>query len=298
MLVTGDFVQTGGMDVANHALADWLATSGHEVHLVAHRVLSRLARTPGVHVHLVSRPVGSNYLGAPLLSRVARRVIHGLAGRDVVSIINGGNCSVGWATWLHYMHVAHTPSSAGAVRRLLTAWKHGRFLAQERDAVRRAGLVIANSELTRRHAIELLGAPSAVTHTVYYGTAERFHPPSPGDREFARRAFDASPNAPIVAFVGAPGDRRKGFDRVLAAWKIVCRDDAWRGTLVVVGAGSERARWQGKAAALGLAESMRFHGFTNDIREVLWASDLMLAPSRYEAYGLAVHESVSCGVSR
>jgi len=36
VLVSGDFVQTGGMDVANYWLARHLSDLGHEVHLVAH----------------------------------------------------------------------------------------------------------------------------------------------------------------------------------------------------------------------------------------------------------------------
>jgi hypothetical protein len=34
LLVTGDFVKTGGMDRANYALAHYLARQGGEVHLV------------------------------------------------------------------------------------------------------------------------------------------------------------------------------------------------------------------------------------------------------------------------
>ena len=37
VLATGDFTTWGGMDRANHALASYLARSGREVHLVAHR---------------------------------------------------------------------------------------------------------------------------------------------------------------------------------------------------------------------------------------------------------------------
>ena len=68
LLVTGDFVQTGGMDIANYMLARHLALSGHEVHLVAHRIADDLAALPGVHVHPVPKPLKSHLLGAPLLA--------------------------------------------------------------------------------------------------------------------------------------------------------------------------------------------------------------------------------------
>jgi glycosyltransferase involved in cell wall biosynthesis len=37
-------------------------------------------------------------------------------------------------------------------------------------------------------------------------------------------------------------------------------------------------------------------GFTRDVRRILWACDAIVAPARYEAYGLAVHEAVCCGL--
>ena len=38
LIVTGDFVKTGGMDRANYALARYVAERGAETHLVAYRV--------------------------------------------------------------------------------------------------------------------------------------------------------------------------------------------------------------------------------------------------------------------
>ena len=44
VLVSGDFVLTGGMDRANHALASYLLDRGREVHFVSHRVDPGVAR--------------------------------------------------------------------------------------------------------------------------------------------------------------------------------------------------------------------------------------------------------------
>ena len=113
MIVAGDFVRTGGMDAANHALAGWLARSGTETHLVAHRVADDLASLPGVRFHPVPRPLGSHTLGFPLLDRAGRRVAKSLDGRDPVVLANGGNCRAGNAVWLHYVHAAYAPEVAG-----------------------------------------------------------------------------------------------------------------------------------------------------------------------------------------
>ena len=42
LIVSGDFVETGGMDVANMKLAEYLVARCVEVHLVAHRVSGEL----------------------------------------------------------------------------------------------------------------------------------------------------------------------------------------------------------------------------------------------------------------
>ncbi|HEX2080256.1 MAG TPA: hypothetical protein VHG08_21315, partial [Longimicrobium sp.] len=121
MIVAGDFVRTGGMDAANHALAGFLARSGTETHLVAHRVADDLASEPNVRFHPVPRPLGSHTLGFPLLDRAGRRVARALAGRDPVVLANGGNCRAGNAAWLHYVHAAYAPRVAGQPARRMAA---------------------------------------------------------------------------------------------------------------------------------------------------------------------------------
>jgi glycosyltransferase involved in cell wall biosynthesis len=41
--------------------------------------------------------------------------------------------------------------------------------------------------------------------------------------------------------------------------------------------------------------AIRFLGHRNDVADLLRAADLLVSPTRYEAYGLAVHEAVCCG---
>jgi glycosyltransferase involved in cell wall biosynthesis len=157
--------------------------------------------------------------------------------------------------------------------------------------------VLANSERTRADAVRLLGADAARVRVVYYGAdAEVHRPPADEERAAARAALGWTDDAPVVAFVGALGDRRKGFDTVLAAWERLAAEAGWDAVLAVVGAGGEAAAWRRRAAAAGLDASVRFLGFRDDVRTVLWASDAVVAPSRYEAYGLAVQEALCCGL--
>lgn len=298
IVVAGDFVRTGGMDAANHALASWLARSGREVHLVAHRVADDLAAEPGVRVHRVPRPLGAHALGFPLLDFAGRRVARSLAGRDAVVVANGGNCGAGDVAWLHYVHAAYAPEIAGRpLRRLGAALVRRAAMRDERRVAPRARVVIANSWRTASHAAELLGADADRVAVVYYGVdADRFRPPTHAERAAARRVL-AWDERPTVAFVGALGDRRKGFDALFAAWTRLCADPAWDARLAVAGAGGELGRWTARAAQAGLGDRIAFLGFQRDVRTLLRVSDAVASPTRYEAYGLAVHEALCCGLA-
>ncbi len=41
---------------------------------------------------------------------------------------------------------------------------------------------------------------------------------------------------------------------------------------------------------------VEFLGFRDDVPKLLQAADALIAPTRYEAYGLGVHEAVCCGL--
>ncbi|MDB4947853.1 MAG: glycosyl transferase family 1 [Gemmatimonadetes bacterium] len=295
VIVAGDFVTTGGMDAANHALAMGLAQRGREVHVVAHRAADDLLARPEVTFHRVPRPMRSHRLGMPLLDHVGRRLARAIARRGAHVVANGGSCAAGDVVWLHYVHAAY-PADDSGLRTLLPLGPR-RFRADELRAVRRARLVIANSARTADDAVRLLGARPERVRTAYYGAdADRFRPPSPEERAAARAALGWDDDRPALAFVGALGDRRKGFDTLFSAFAELCRDASWDARLAVAGTGAELPAWRARAADAGLADRIHFLGFQLDVRRLLWAADAFVAPTRYEAYGLAVQEALCCAL--
>jgi glycosyltransferase involved in cell wall biosynthesis len=80
------------------------------------------------------------------------------------------------------------------------------------------------------------------------------------------------------------------------AWRQLCGDPAWDADLVVAGHGRELAGWQRRARDARLAQRIRFLGFRDDVERVMAASDLLVHPARYEAYGLAIHEAICRGL--
>ena len=158
LLVSGDFTPYGGMDMANFALASYLArdeSAASDVHLVSHRVSPELAALPRVHVHTVrGRSASTRWAsrssapppGASSKPRV-RRALRTLA--------NGGNADLGDLNWVHYVHAAFDPPAAGFRNRLRVAWNHKRYVADERQALGHARLVICNSNRTADDVVKL-----------------------------------------------------------------------------------------------------------------------------------------------
>jgi glycosyltransferase involved in cell wall biosynthesis len=297
LLASGDFVPLGGMDTANHALASYLARRGEgDVHLVAHRVSPDLVALPAIHVHHVPRPFGLHSVGEPLLTNIAAREARRVRVSGGHVMANGGNVDAGDVSWAHYVHAAYEPSAAGAWNSAVVAIRYRHYVAAERQAFTHARLVLCNSARTVEDVVTRVGVDPKRVRRVYYGIdSARFRPDA--DAAAAKAALGLDAAYPLVLFVGALGDRRKGFDTLFAAWSDLCRRSDWDARLLVAGSGAELAAWQARAARHNeLAGRVEFLGYRSDVPSLMAAADLVVHPARYEAYGLAVHEALCCGV--
>ena len=291
LIVAADFVETGGMDRANLELAQYAAARGHHVHLVAHRVSPRLAAIQGVRAHQVMRPFRMGSLGERVLDFEGRRLAAHLPHGTRI-VVNGGNCALNAVNWIHFVHMADVAASH-SLRRLGT-----RAIARwsERRAIHQARLFIANSERTRKELVEGYGVPPQSIHTVYCGVDPiAFVPACAEERAIVATRLGFCSDMLRIVFVGELGDSRKGFDLVFEAWQRIAAE--WRDVeVVVVGAGRLLSSWRQQSIAAGLSERMRFVGHRPDVAEILRSSDLLVAPSRYEPYGLSIAEAVSVGL--
>jgi glycosyltransferase involved in cell wall biosynthesis len=296
LLIAGDFTPLGGMDRANHALAAGLAASGARVHVVTHRAWPDISGNPSIVVHGVPRPLGSHFLGS---SRLAKSAAHWAArlGSAARIVANGGNADTGDVNWVHYVHAAHEPVAAGWRRSLQARATHRFYLAREREALTRARVIICNSARTAGDVRQHFDVEPSRLPVVYYGSDESSRSPiTREERDAARRDLGWPADRPVAVFIGALGDRRKGFDRVMAAWQILCLDARWDVDVAVVGAGSELGAWKRRADEARTGSHMRFLGFRDDVPRILAACDVLVHPARYEAYGLGVHEALCRGL--
>jgi glycosyltransferase involved in cell wall biosynthesis len=298
LIVTGDFVKTGGMDCANHALAKYLAERGGETHLVAYRIADDLACYPNVFFHRVPKPLESYFLAGPLLARAGRKWALRIAAQGGRVVVNGGNCVWPDINWAHHLHVSYKPqSSANHLWKLKAELSFRQAAVLDRKAFAVARVVITNSNRTRFELIRDLRVPENRIHTVYLGIdREVFRPRPPAERDAIRSSLGWKPGIPILVFVGALGDRRKGFDTLFSAWQELCASDDWSAKLIVIGTGAELPVWKARATAEGLTSRIEFVGFCENLPEVIAASDALVSPTRYEGYGLAVQEAVCCGL--
>jgi glycosyltransferase involved in cell wall biosynthesis len=290
------------MDKANYHLAWYLAERlSRQICLVAHRVAEPLASHPRVAVVRVPRPRGLHLLGMPLLDRAGRRAAARLtaAHPDARVFVNGGNCGWTGVNWLHMVHHAYPLSHQGApvLFRLKNRFTRWVFRRHEARRLPHARLVIANSQKTRRELIDLAGVAADRVRVIYLGSDPAgAMPVTPAEREQARRRLGLTPGQAVLLFVGAIGyDCNKGLDTLLAACRLLDAKDMPGKVLLVAGSG-KREFWHRQAAALGLVDRVQFLGVVDDMPGLLAAADLLVSPTRYDAYGLAVHEALCRGV--
>ncbi len=298
LIVSGDFVKTGGMDRANYALADYLSRRGEEVHLVAYRAGAELLARTNLTLHAVPKPLNSYSLARPLLDRYGRDWAARLMSRSARVIVNGGNCRWGDVNWVHHINILDTPNPGGTTsRRVKTRFDYRTHVAAERAALGMAQMLITTCEKNRNDLISTFGISGERIAVVNYGTdPDVFRPATPDERAESRSKLGWPADRPVYLFVGALGDRRKGFDTLFAAWSMLCARPDWDADLLVVGDGAERAIWEAKAAGAGLAERIRFLGFRRDVPDLFRACDAHVLPSRYEGYSLVTQEALCCGV--
>jgi glycosyltransferase involved in cell wall biosynthesis len=300
VIVAAGFHQKGGMDKANLALADHLLERGIPVHLVTHSVNPSIQKHPLATVHLVTRPANSFFLGEFALAargrKVARRILQQYPLAQVV--VNGGNCVWPGINWAHYVHRAWAAPKRGPLAyRLKDALAANRARRTEKAAFQRARVIISNSKRTTDELVKYFEVDPDRVYTVYLGSDPEWGPISREERAASRKSLQVAEPRSLAVFVGALGyDDRKGFDVLFRAWERLCSRPDWDVDLMVAGSGPAAPEWHAKVKTAGLDDRIRLLGFTDQVKNVLAAADLLVSPVRYESYGLNVQEAICRGV--
>jgi len=149
-----------------------------------------------------------------------------------------------------------------------------------RFAARRAAAVVGVGERSARVLERLLDLPPGRVRTIHNGVPEAAAEDAPW-----------APGRPVVGCIGRL-DREKAHDTLLRA---LAELDA---SAVVVGDGAERERLARLAEELGIAERVRFTGWSDDPRRLLSSFTVFCLPSRpgTESFPLTVLEAMLAGL--
>ncbi len=191
---------------------------------------------------------------------------------------------------LHDLAFLRFPQFFRPARRAYQQW----FTPQ---SARRAALIIAISEHTRRDIIELLHLPEERIRVIYPILPERFSQPCSAEAVQAFRQRHQLPEQ-FILFL-ATLEPRKNLMRLLDAFRLFKRETSLPHTLVLAGAqGWFMQALEQRIHALGLAHEVRLVGYIAEEEKVLWyhAADLFVYPSLYEGFGMPVAEAMACGV--
>ena len=113
------------------------------------------------------------------------------------------------------------------------------------------------------------------------------------DRDSIRNSWGASKSDVVILFCAKLQPWKRPQD-LLHAFSKASLSNA---RLVFAGDGPLRQSLETEAARLGIADRVRFLGFANQTQlpAIYTASDLLVLPSTYDAFGVVVNEAMLCG---
>ncbi|HET8842668.1 MAG TPA: glycosyltransferase family 1 protein [Ktedonobacteraceae bacterium] len=164
-------------------------------------------------------------------------------------------------------------------------------------SLRRASLIIADSDSTSRDLTELLNIPQQRITTVYPCIDERFTREVPEDEIRAFRQRQGMEGG-FLLYMGTL-EPRKNIPTILEAYARL-RQMRETGIKLVLAGGKG---WLydsifAMVQRLGLEEDVIFPGYVSDTEQPLWyrAASAFVYPSLYEGFGMPVTEALACGI--
>lgn len=167
--------------------------------------------------------------------------------------------------------------------RLLSRWLWGQT---------KAGIAI--SEAIRQFAIGYEGISPGKIRTIHYGLDPASVQAPPDARERRRQELGLPAEAQLIGSV-CRLIAQKGLDAALGGFALAAAEfpDAH---YVIAGEGPLRAALEAQATQLGVQDRVHFLGWRSDAPAIFAALDILLAPSRWEGFGLVFLEAMALGV--
>ena len=288
----------GGSGVVATELGIELAAKGHEIHFITYQQPFRLSgREHGIQYHEVAVPTYPLFEYPPYdlalatrMSEVAERhgldvlhvhyaIPHSVSALLARQMLAARGRRLPFVTTLHGTDI----TLVGLDRSYLPVT---RFAIEESDGVTAISNYLRDktvSEFQVHRPIEVI--PNFVNCDLYMPLAE--------DERRTRRAEYATPAEAVLLHLSNFRPVKRVEDTVRIFAKIAAEVPA---RLLMVGDGPDRSNAEYLAQTLGVAERVHFLGKLDEVHRLLPVADLLLMPSRLEAFGLVALEAAACRV--
>ncbi len=273
-LVHRRFTEQGGTERFLVGLARYLLGQGHVVHVYANEVRPDLRDLPVRFHHLPMVKLGEAAKVLSLWRASAQVPSH---QHDLVMGFGRG---VG-----HDLFRAGGGAHQAFLERCRPGWQVRPFARLETQLDRRAVLsaraVVTPSRSSAEDLKRCYGLPEERVRVVHNGVDSQRFQPDPQLRAEVRARLQLE--GPVLGFLGS-GFVRKGLAQAAEVASLL------KLPLLVIGQDSQLSRWRRRFP------SLTFLGPVREPERLLPALDVMLLPTRYEPYGNACLEAMSCGV--
>ena len=286
----------GGVERVMFECANYLVARGHEVHVFA----ADWEPAPGVEYHKVVVPPGMGFTFGRRFQTACAEMLR--AQRFDVLNTHGAVCPTGGVEWVQSVHHAWL-DAAKTFRPAMSLgrWKqrlnpvHPVLLRLEREHFRPGSYrrLIATTARVRQDLGKYFAVPEGDVEIIPNGfSPTEFNPQKRAQlRPAMREKLGLKPEHTALLLV-ANELPRKGYPTILSAMR---RLGDHRIKLIVVGR-PPVAEVMRAAAEAGLQDQVLALGSCGDIAAMHAAADLFVLPTQYEAFCLAILESLGSGL--
>ncbi len=128
---------------------------------------------------------------------------------------------------------------------------------------------------------------------VHSAVDPRPHSNYAAQRTAVREEFNVAADQPVVCCVAAM-EKLKGVDVLLQAWKVLA-EKGFSGKLVMIGEGALLEKLREYVRKSGLAGSVLFTGFREDVQRLMAGSDILALPTLSEGLGTVLLDGLLAG---
>lgn len=304
------YPKIGGIETHIHELALNLLRLGHEPHIITHDYRKYNGAYP--------RDIALPYRVHRFSGLVYSKKLHVSLGPGMLRSINRLYKKEKYD--LTHVHSIYSPLaiavanlSRGIREVPVVATNHSLFswdntlarlgLRLLRYWLKRIDVYIAVSRIVYNDTIKIIGKNRTSPHVFLIPNAidtSFWRPPEPGERDKARERLGLSRDSLVVGVAGRFTRRKMIHEAprvVYNAWRML--NTQRKITLLIAGDGELRRLVEEEASKYSRPPNytVKLTGFVprEELRDIYWASDLVLIPSRYESFSITALEAVATG---